>query len=138
MADENFDQVFEALEHHNAILMASLSTNRMFQVSRCDRCRYFVNPGQYIQSDYGFTFQKDSPLTQIFDFYIRRIIEIGLLNQLKDTYFVDSTKDFQCSPETSANIFNTVFCFALLAVGGCTAFTILFFEILVKRKLLKI
>ena len=36
-----------------------------------NECNYLVNPGEYIKSDYSFALQKDSPLTEIFDFNIR-------------------------------------------------------------------
>ena len=90
--------------------------------------RYFVHPGEYLSSDYGFTLQKDSQLTEIFNFHISKIIESGLLDQLEKKYFNKFTFVNDCAHESSGDIFNTIFCFAQLAVGCVIATVILCIE----------
>ena len=34
-------------------------------------CKYLVNPGEYMKSDYSFALHKESPLREIFDFHTR-------------------------------------------------------------------
>ena len=90
--------------------------------------RYFVHPGEYLKSDYGFTLQKDSQLTEILNFHIGKIIESGLLDQLEKKYFENFSFEDGCSHESSGDIFNTIFCFAQLAAGCVFAVFILCLE----------
>ena len=91
--------------------------------------RYFVHPGEFIKGDYGFTLQKDSHLTEMFNFHIEKMIESGLMDQLEKKYFDMLTPSLDdCELESGGDIFNTIFCFAQLAAGCVFAMVILCLE----------
>lgn len=91
--------------------------------------RYFVHPGEFIKGDYGFTLQKDSHLTEMFNFHIEKMMQNGLMDQLEKKYFDMRTPGLDdCEHESGGDIFDTIFCFAQLATGCVFAMVILCLE----------
>ena len=53
-------------------------------------CKIIAVPGKYDFKPYAIGYQKDSPYTEMFDYYFDKMKQSGLLHQIRIKYFRSS------------------------------------------------
>ena len=82
----------------------------------------------FLRSVYIYAYQKNSPLTEMFDYYLLKLKEIGVVDRIIKKY--TDVPEVDCVSEVDRSLdFKTVFgIFSILLSGTCCAFLLTFCE----------
>ena len=100
--------------------------------SEYEKCEIIAIPKKYNFQPIAFGFQKDSPYLDIFNYYLREMIEKGVMKQISERYKVSQ----QVCPDFNGSPLGFESCFApylILIIGTIMGFLFMIFEIITEK-----
>ena len=110
----------------------SISTYPEYQ-----KCEIIAIPRKYHLQPIAFGFQKDSPYLEIFNYYLKEMIEKGVMKQISEKYDVPQ----QVCPDLTGSPLGFESCFTAflaLIVGLLIGLVLMIFEIIAGKKQFKV